>query len=145
MSPSKSRGFTLIELMIVIAVIAILAIIAIPSYLAQVRKSRRTDAIATMNTVVLNEERWRTNCPSYAAFSEDHTVTCPLAGANFMATPTSVYYTFALAGVTATGYTITAAPIGSQAKDQQFGTPCGTLTIASAGSTSQTPAECFGH
>jgi type IV pilus assembly protein PilE len=145
MSATKSRGFTLIELMIVVAVIAILAIIALPSYLSQVRKTRRSDAIATMNNVVLNEERWRTNCPSYAAFGEDHTVSCPLAGVNFMATPASTYYTFALAGVTATGYTLTAAPIGSQAKDQQFGTTCGTLTITSAASTSQTPAACFGH
>ena len=143
MSPSKSHGFTLIELMVVVAVIAILALIAIPSYLAQVRKSRRSDAIATMNNVVLNEERWRTNCPSYAAFGEDHTVTCTLAAADFMGAPTSAYYTFALAGVSATGYTLTATPIGTQALDQQFGTTCGTLTITNG--TTQDPLACFGH
>ena len=143
MSPSKSQGFTLLELMIVVVVIAILAMLAVPTYLAQVRKSRRSDAIATLNTVVLNEERWRTNCPSYAAFAEDYTVTCASAGANFMSAPTSTYYTFALAAVTATTYTLTAAPIGNQAKDAQFGTTCGTLTITNG--TAHTPTACFGH
>ncbi|MCP4091353.1 MAG: prepilin-type N-terminal cleavage/methylation domain-containing protein, partial [Gammaproteobacteria bacterium] len=40
----KSRGFTLIELMIVVAIVGILAAIAYPSYQEQVRKSRRADA-----------------------------------------------------------------------------------------------------
>jgi len=154
MSPSKSRGFTLLELMVVVAIIAILAIIAIPSYLAQVRKSRRSDAIATMNTVVLNEERWRTNCPSYAAFSEVYTATCALAGANFMAAPTSTYYTFTLAPApTASQYVIVATAIGSQAKDNQFGTNCASLTICANLTTDpcltsnslRNPAACFGQ
>lgn len=143
MSASRSRGFTLIELMVVVAVVALLAVIALPSYLSQVRKSRRGDAIATMNTVVLNEERWRTNCPSYAQFGEVYTTTCASVGANFMALPTSTYYTFSLSGVSATGYTITAAAQGSQAKDKQFGTACSSLTITNG--TTQSPAACFSH
>src|SRR5258706_357182 len=37
------RGFTLVELMIVVAIVAILAAVAYPSYLQHIRKSRRAD------------------------------------------------------------------------------------------------------
>ena len=39
-----SAGFTLIELMIVVAIIAIIAAVAFPSYQEHVRKTRRADA-----------------------------------------------------------------------------------------------------
>ena len=153
MEAARQRGFTLIELMVVVAVIAILAIIALPSYTAYIRKSRRSDAISTMNTVVLNEERWRTNCPSYAAFAADYTTVCPTAGVNFMNAPTSKYYTFAFsAAPTATQYVIVATATGSQAKDSQFGTSCATLNIcanitatAPCNVSLRTPTACFGQ
>jgi len=151
MSRTKSSGFTLVELMIVVAVVAILAMIALPSYTAQVRKSRRSDAISTMNTVVLSQERWRTNCSSYADFK----AVCPPPSVDtttFMDAPASNYYKFTLTGPggvgapTASGYQLNAAAVGDQAKDQQFGNSCATLTISTATSgMSQGPAACFGH
>lgn len=50
-------GFTLIELMIVVAVVAILAAIAYPSYLEQTRKSRRTDGKVKLMEVMHAQER----------------------------------------------------------------------------------------
>ena len=52
--PTAARGFTLIELMIVVAVVAILASVAYPSYVSQVRKGRRADA----ETVLLQAEQY---------------------------------------------------------------------------------------
>lgn len=44
----NTRGFTLIELMIVVAIVAILAAIAYPSYAEHVRRGRRADAQAVL-------------------------------------------------------------------------------------------------
>ena len=54
----RQRGFTLVELMIVMAIIAVIAAIAIPSYQDSVRKSRRADAKNKLLEVAKEEERW---------------------------------------------------------------------------------------
>lgn len=52
----KAKGFTLLELMIVVAIIAILAAIAIPSYESYIRKSRARTATADLAALSLNIE-----------------------------------------------------------------------------------------
>src|SRR5258708_40052678 len=55
---SSSKGFTLVELMVVIVIVAILAAIAIPGYTSQIRKSRRTEARNALLDAAAREERF---------------------------------------------------------------------------------------
>lgn len=126
----KVKGFTLIELMIVVAVIAVLAAIAYPSYTAQVRKSKRAAAKAEMVEYAQRAERQHTLNNSYAGFrfveNNGTTIASPRDGSSAM-------YQVSVTG-NATTFTITAVPQGDQAKD-----PCGTLTVNQAGV--KTPAN----
>ena len=103
------RGFTLIELMITVAIVGILAAVAYPSFIEQVRKSRRADAIAALAQVQQAQERWRANNPTY-------TTDLSATGLN-VANPSSGYYTLAASGASATGFTAIATASGSQASD----------------------------
>lgn len=111
---NRQHGFTLIELLVVVAIVAILAAVAIPSFQGQIRKSRRTEALTTLQDAQLKLERWRVDHASYAGSS---------VAAQF---PAAGHYAFTLAADAATpnNYTITATPQGGQAKDS-----CGTLKI----------------
>lgn len=119
---TNRRGFTLIEIMIVVAIIAILAAIALPSFLNQIRKSRRADAQSTIQQIALREERYRADNPSYSSNWTD------LGGDPN--TYDGAHYTWrvvAAAGPPPT-YTITATAKATQAGDNAQGTSCSTLT-----------------
>jgi type IV pilus assembly protein PilE len=125
----SKRGFTLIELMIVVLVISVLAGLALSGYQKQVRKSRRAEARQVIADLALKQEKYRSNNSTYGTI------------ANIGGAQTTTYYTVTLtAGSnTATAYTFTAVPIGDQAKDS-----CGTLTWAmSLGVVQKTPANCW--
>jgi type IV pilus assembly protein PilE len=114
----KTKGFTLIELMIVIAIVAILAIIAIPSFQEQVAKSRRAEAMRGISDLQLRLERWRSNNASYATYG--------------LGTPTVDNYNLAVSGTSLTGYTLTATRAGAQTGDR-----CGdfVMTVAAGVAT----------
>ena len=110
----KIQGFSLYELMIVLAIIAILAAIAIPSYQGSVQKSRRAEAQSTLLSFAGVAERVYTQNTSYA------TVALP---AN------SDYYNFSFpVAVTAQAWTIRATPQGAQSADK-----CGTMNLTHTG------------
>ena len=60
-------GFTLIELMIVVAVMTVIALVAVPSYQDTVRKSRRADAMVGLTKLQQLQERYRGQNPAYAS------------------------------------------------------------------------------
>ncbi len=62
---SCSRGFTLIEIMIVVAIIGVLAAVAFPSYQRYVMESRRTEAKSFLNQVMQQEEKFYTENLTY--------------------------------------------------------------------------------
>jgi type IV pilus assembly protein PilE len=65
-SNGLSRGFTLIELMVVVVIAAILLSVAVPAYMTQVRQSRRTDARTAILDAAGREERYfSTNAAAY--------------------------------------------------------------------------------
>ncbi|WP_411834304.1 type IV pilin protein [Pseudoxanthomonas mexicana] len=127
----NNRGFTLIELMIVVVVVAILAAVAYPNYIEQVRKSRREQAKALMVEYTHLAERFHTVNNSYVGFA--------LPSAQSPENGTSRYGLQATTQ-TATAFVITATPQGSQTKD-----PCGTMTVSNTGQKGSggTLAECW--
>jgi len=114
------RGFTLIELMIVLTVAAILAAVAVPAYIDQVRASRRAEARELLMQIQAAQERWRTNNVSYASSVGDLGIGSTTSSGN---------YSIALSGASATGYTVTATAQAKQSGDSA----CGTITITIAG------------
>jgi type IV pilus assembly protein PilE len=118
----RSHGFTLIELMVVVAIVGILAAVAYPSYLSYVRKGARAAAQSYMLTIAAKEEQYLLDARSY-------TTTIGTGGLALSAPQeTSGRYTFSVtnaAGPPAT-YQITATATGSQIAD-------GDLTLTSGG------------
>ncbi|WP_198085360.1 type IV pilin protein [Variovorax sp. E3] len=140
-SPRAGAGFTLIEVMIVVAIVAILAAIAYPAYTKQVQKSRRTDAKTALLDLVTREERYFTMNNAYTSTPANlgYGGTFPL---NVLTSGTA-FYQLNVTASSATGFTATATPVNAQAND----TLCGTYTIDQLGtqtvSGSQAPADCW--
>lgn len=117
-----AQGFTLIELMVVVAIVGILAAIAYPSYTEYVRKGRRSDAMAALAAVQQAQERWRSNNVSYGS----------LANIGASTTSPKGYYTISITGTpSATAYTAVATATGEQASDAK----CATLSVGMANGT----------
>lgn len=64
MSP-KEKGMSLIELMIVVAIIAIIGMVAFPSYMNNIRETRKSDGISMINKVMQAQERFFVNNLTY--------------------------------------------------------------------------------
>lgn len=65
----SARGFTLIELMIVVAIVAMLGAIAYPSYMSSVVKGRRAQGRTALTELLFQQERYLTQNNTYCLFS----------------------------------------------------------------------------
>lgn len=84
MKHQSNAGFTLIELMIVVAVIGILAAVAYPSYINSVIKGKRAEGRAALTELLQQQERYMTQRNTYLAFTNAAGVTNPVsAGTTF--------------------------------------------------------------
>jgi type IV pilus assembly protein PilE len=140
----RVSGFTLIELMIVVVIAALLAAVALPSFMNTIRKSRRSEAVASISAIQQAQERWRANNTTYAANSV--LTTAAPAGLGLSSTTENGRYTLALSANTDRAYTVTATAVttGSQASDREGGTSCSTLTVAvTNGNGVKSPAACW--
>lgn len=120
-------GFTLIELMIVVAILGILASIAVPTYREYVQESRRTDA----RNVLLNTAQRLERCYStYGAYNDNN---CALISSNSLDSnipSDDGYYeiTTSASTVDETSFTLEAEAQGSQTSDE-----CGDFTLTHTG------------
>ena len=120
-----SKGFTLIELMIVVAIVAILAAVAVPNYQNYVLRSQRTVAINALLDLGSRQARFYTTNNGYAN---------NMAALGYAADPTILprpglgLYSLGVTTATATTFSLTATRMGNQRNDT-----CGNYTYTDLG------------
>ena len=112
----KHSGFTLMELMIVVAIVAILASIALPAYQSQIKRSKRVAAQGDMMDIANREQRFLLATRTYATKT-----TLETSGFS-LDSNVATAYTYAVAvGTGATpSFVITFSPIGNQASEGEM-------------------------
>ena len=128
----REQGFTLIELMIVVAIIAIIAAIAIPSLLNARKAGNEASAISSLRTLTTVNEQYRTRFQSYS------TSLANLSAATYidsvLGSGTKSGYTFTFAGGTNT-WTVSGVPTTSGTTGDRgfFADQSGVIRFAASG------------
>ena len=122
------KGFTLIEVMIVVGIVAILSAIAIPSYSEYIRRARITEATSNLGTMRLKMEQY---------FQDNRTYVGACTPGTVAVLPTAPNFTFACPVRLATSYRITATgnagtPVAGFVYQLDMNNPVGTGLVSSA-------------
>jgi type IV pilus assembly protein PilE len=128
-----ANGFTLIEVMIVVAIVSVLAAVAYPTYTRHTLRANRSNAQAVMMETAQFMERYYSANNTYlgaalvsAVVPKGASGTAIKYNVTFSVTPT------------ASAYTVQAAPANSQAGDT-----CGTMTVTQTGAQSAAATGCW--
>lgn len=133
-----AAGFTLIEILIVVAIVGIVAAIAVPSYSQYMTDARRTDAISFLSEVAGEQVRYFSSNNQYATSMQE----LGYGTADTFTTPEG-HYVVSVDNSTALKFLLTATPVagGKQAGDAE----CANLTISHTGQkkSTGTKADCW--
>jgi type IV pilus assembly protein PilE len=129
---TNGRGFTLMELLIVMLVLGILAAIAIPNYSEYVLRSHRSAAQAFIADVASRQVQFYLNRRAYATTVAELSMAAPAD-----LTPRYTIEIATVPGPPAT-FTVTATPTGPQATDR-----CGAMTVDSTGARGAATTRCW--
>lgn len=146
MKKKIQKGFTLIEVMIVVAIVAIITAIALPSYTQHVRKAKRTDAKVELLRIAQLQESYFVQNLTYADSlhieagglglaatgedikSEQEEYVITISAGRAVTTTNTAGSCDGTSTSACTSYTLTATPQGGQANDG-----CNKFTLSNTG------------
>lgn len=133
--PARGHGWSLIELMVVLAVLAAVTMAAVPAYRSATLRAHRVEATAALLGIAAAQERFHLQHHRYAA----DIAAAPPDGLGLMPATPGGLYLLAIPAADAATFTATATAQGPQALDAH----CIEFSIDATGSKAATNADCW--